>query len=78
MRIAPLIRESFLRPRLKQAGALVVYDPEQRRTHRTYTGAWTHPQITASWKNSTDCGSAALWRCTELRTPSSRRATARQ
>ena len=30
MRIAPLIRESFLRPRLKQAGALVVYDPEQR------------------------------------------------
>lgn len=37
MSIAQFIRESVMRPRLKQAGALVVYDPEQRRTHRTYT-----------------------------------------
>lgn len=30
MSIAEFIRESVLRPRLKQAGALVVYDAEKR------------------------------------------------
>ena len=30
MNIAEFIRESVLRPRLKQAGVLVVYDPQHR------------------------------------------------
>ena len=60
MNIAEFIRESVLRPRLKQAGALVVYDADERYREQCFELAGVMVQVVDAAESSIESREAAL------------------
>lgn len=60
MSIAEFIRESVLRPRLKQAGALVVYDAEKRYREQCFDLAAAKVRVVDASESSIESREAAL------------------
>ena len=60
MSIAEFIRESVLRPRLKQAGALVVYDPDKRYREQCFDLAGDKVRVVDTSESSIESREAAL------------------
>src|SRR5690554_5170079 len=58
--IAEFIRESVLRPRLKQAGALVVYDADQRYREQCFDLATDKVRVVDASEGSIESREAAL------------------
>ena len=60
MSIAEFIRESVLRPRLKQAGALVVYDADKRYREQCFDLAADKVRVVDATESSIESREAAL------------------
>jgi len=60
MSIAEFIRESVLRPRLKQAGALVVYDGDKRYREQCFDLAADKVRVVDASESSIESREAAL------------------
>ena len=71
MSIAEFIRESILRPRLKQAGCLVVYDPDQRFREQCRDLAGDQVRVVDASVSSIESREAALLALREVGQPQS-------
>ena len=69
MSIAEFIRESVLRPRLKQAGALVVYDADKRYREQCFDLAGDKVRVVDASESSIDSREAALLSLREVGHP---------
>jgi PglZ domain len=69
MNIAEFIRESVLRPRLKQAGALVVYDADERYREQCFELAADKVQVVDASESSIESREAALRALLEVGQP---------
>ncbi len=69
MSIAEFIRESVLRPRLKQAGALVVYDADKRYREQCFDLAADKVQVVDASESSIESREAALLALREVGQP---------
>lgn len=69
MSIAEFIRESVLRPRLKQAGALVVYDPDGRYREQCFDLAGDKIRVVDTSESSIESREAALLALREVGHP---------
>lgn len=69
MTIAEFVRESVLRPRLKQAGALVVYDADKRYREQCFDLAADNVRVVDASKSSIESGEAALLALREVGQP---------
>lgn len=69
MNIAEFIRESVLRPRLKQAGVLVVYDPDRRYRELCLDLASDRVRVVDASESSIESREAALQALLELGRP---------
>lgn len=71
MSIAEFIRETVLRPRLKQAGSLVVYDPENRYREQCFDLAADKVRVVDTAHSSIESREAALLALKEVGQPKS-------
>lgn len=71
MSIAEFIRESVIRPRLKQAGAMVVYDPDMRYREQCFDLASDKFQVVDASNSSIESREAALLALQEVGNPQS-------
>ena len=69
MSIAEFIRESVLRPRLKQAGALVVYDADGRYREQCFDLAGDKVRVVDTTESSIESREAALLALREVGHP---------
>ncbi|MBC6943505.1 MAG: PglZ domain-containing protein [Xanthomonadales bacterium] len=69
MSIAEFIRENVLRPRLKQAGALVVYDPDKRYREQCFDLAADKVRVVDASESSIESREAALLALREVGQP---------
>ena len=69
MSIAEFIRESVLRPRLKQAGALVVYDADKRYREQCFDLAADKVRVIDTSESSIESREAALLALREVGQP---------